>query len=312
MAPSKKHHYVPQLLLRRFATEEEQIVTVRLPGGTRFTASVLDTGSENKFHTVSRNKANPQVLEEAFGELEGAAAPVLRRIESGGWPLSLDDRITLGAFVALQALRGPEQRRLMRTLQAERVERETQHVEERGAANWFADHGLHLAEERARDAWYSATGAGEPLVTIDAAYHAEQIAAHAETVLPHLLARYWTLVRFDVPTLIASDAPVSLDDVRDGAHCRSGLLNAPSISLPLSRTTALVLGATYPSESQDETKALLRGVLDREAVGNDAWANRLNSRTVHNAARALFHHPDDGALVPSELPRRGRREHAAF
>ncbi len=312
MAPSKKHHYVPQFLLRRFATEEKQIITVQLPEGRCFTSSVLDTGSENKFYTLSQNNPNPEALEEALGELENSAAPVLRCIESGDWPLSLDDRIILGAFVTLQALRGPDKRRLMRTLRAEMVERETQRVEEHGASKWFADRGLHLTEERACNAWDSVIGTGEPLVTIDADYHLEQIATHAETVLPHLLARSWTLVRFKVPTLIISDVPVSLNDVQDGACGNWGLLNAPSISLPLNRTTALVFGTTYPSKSEKEVKKLLEGTFDQEVVGNEAWASWLNARTVHNAYRALFHHPDDGALIPSEFPLRGNRVRGAY
>lgn len=83
------------------------------------------------------------------------------------------------------------------------------------------------------------------------------------------------------------------------------MLNAQSISLPLSRTTALVLGATHLSESEDETEALFGGAFDREVLGNDAWEKRLNARTFRNATHASFHHPDDAALVLSELPHRG-------
>jgi len=46
------------------------------------------------------------------------------------------------------------------------------------------------------------------------------------------------------------------------------------------------------------------GAFDREAEGNDTWAQRLNARTVHNAEHELYFHPDDAALISSELPTR--------
>lgn len=303
---SKKHHYVPKLYLRKFANGADQITTVQLPGGVRYTSSVTDTGSENRFHTIPQNPANPEVLEDAFGDLEDAAAPVLRNIESGAWPLSLDDRVTVGTFVTIQALRVPEQRRLMKSLQVSMVQREARYVAEHGAAQWFADHGVRVDEERAREEWQRVIDGDEPLVAIDAAYHAEQIAIHADTVLPHLLARPWTMVRFDTPSLLTSDAPVSLHDVSDGRPGRWGLLNAPTITVPLSRTTALLLAKPVETRTRIEVEAVAHGNFDSAAAGTAKYARHLNERTAHNAARALFHHPDDGAIVPKTLP--GPRE----
>jgi hypothetical protein len=299
---SKKHHYVPKLYLRQFATGADQITTVRLPGDVRYTSSVTDTGSENRFHTIPQNTANPEALEDAFSDLEDAAAPVLRSIESGTWPLSLDDRVTVGAFVTIQALRVPEQRRLMKSLQADMVEREKRQVTEHGAAQWFADHGVRVDDERAREEWQRVIDGDEPLVTIDAAYHAEQIATHADAVLPHLLARRWNLVRFDTPSLLTSDAPVSLHDASDGRPGRWGLLNAPTITVPLSRTTALLLADPVQARARIEVEAAAHGKFDSVAAGKAKDARHLNERTAHNAAQALFHHPDDEAIVPRTLP----------
>lgn len=300
-----RHHYVPRSYLNRWATGG-LVGVIDLVSGARYRRAVARVAMQRGFYALDAHPVDSEIVEKAFGSVERPASKVFAKIGTGTWPLSLDDRTTLGAFVTLQALRGPDHRRLMESLQSAMVERETRRVAEHGAAKWFADHGLDLTEERAREAWDSAVGAGEPLVIIDAAYHAEQIATHAETVLPHLLSRYWTLVRFDAPTLIASDAPVSLQDPQDEHQGSWGLLNAPSVSLPLSRSTALVLGAPYPSKSQDETETLLKGAFDRQVAGTTAWARRLNARTVHNAARDLFHHPDDAALVPGELPHRNK------
>lgn len=298
-----KHHFVPRSYLRRWA-EAGEVRVVTMATGRRAPGGVGVTGMKRGFYAVDSHTKDPNAVEKAFGTVEDPGKRVIDGIVNDMvWPLSLDDRVALGAYVALQALRGPEQRQLMQSLQDEMVERETQFVGEHGAAAWFARYGLELTEERARAAWDAEVGAGKPLVVINALYHAQRIADGSDPVMNLFLSRYWTLVRFDTPALITSDAPVSLNDAHD-ARGEWGFQNAPSITFPLNRTTALVLGAQYPSQSQADTEALLGGAFDREAVGNDTWANRLNARTVHNAERELYYHPDDAALIPDELPKR--------
>lgn len=248
-----KHHYVPERYLRRWADAGE-VGTVNLVTGYRSNRGVRVTAMERGFYAVASYAVDPNALEKSFNSVEDPANRVLAKIlEGGAWPLLLDDRVALGAYVALQALRGPDQRRLL------------------------------------------------PSSRNDALGHGQMIATHADAVSQHFLARQWTLSRFVAPTFITSDAPVSLHDVEDG-HSRWNLLDAPSVTLPLSRTTALVLGGIYPSRSLSETEVLMNGAFDREVVEEGTWAARLNARTVHNSARALFHHPDDAALVPTELP----------
>lgn len=301
-----KHHFVPRSYLRRWADAGEVRVAT-IATGRRARGGVGVTAMKRGFYAVDSYVEDPNAVEKAFGLVEYPGKRVIDKIVNGKkgqvWPLSHDDRVALGAYVALQALRGPDQRRLMQSLQVEMVDRETRFVEEQGAAEWFAIHGLPLTDERARDAWDSEIGAGKSLVDIDARYHAQRIADGSDTVMNLLLSRYWTLARFDAPSLITSDAPVSLTDASDDRRAW-GFQNAPSISLPLNRTTALVLGAVYPSQSESETEALLNGAFDREVEGNDTLARRLNARTVHNAEDELYFHPDDAALIPSELPAR--------
>lgn len=298
-----KHHFVPRSYLRRWA-EAGEVRVANIATGRRAPGGLKVIGMKRGFYAVDSYGPDPNVFEKALGTVEDPGKRVIDRVVNDMvWPLSLDDRVALGAYVTLQALRGPEQRERMQSMQNEMVERETQFVAEHGAAAWFARYGLELTEERAREVWDAEVGAGEPLVVINALYHAERIADGSEPVMHLLLSRYWTLVRFDAPALITSDAPVSLNDASN-ARGEWGFQNAPSITFPLSRTTALVLGAQYPARSQVDTEALLRGAFDREAVGNDTWANRLNARTVRNAENELYYHSDDEALLPLALPRR--------
>lgn len=298
---AKKHHYVPQFLLNKFALDG-QIVTVRLPGDVRFISAVVDTGMENHFHTIPEHPTDPVALEAALGGVEGAAAPILDQVENGTWPFAADDRATLATFLVVQALRGPEKRRMMLALQEEMVARETRRVAEHGAARWFADHGLQIDEERARGLFENVANRSEPLVKIDAEYHASQIARLMDRVVPRFVACRWTLVRFDAPCLILSDAPVGIADVSDGHRASRGLLTTPTITVPLSRRTALVMGDAPPTRPRLTVAAVASGEYDRSVPGTTLPARYFNQRTAFNAARALFHHPDDAAFVPDNLP----------
>lgn len=158
-----KHHFVPQSYLRRWADAGE-VGVATIATGRRGRGGVGVTAMKRGFYAVDSYAIDPNAVEKAFGSVGDLGKRVIDKVVNGKngevWPLSLDDRVALGAYVALQALLGPEQRRLMQSLQDDMVERETRFVEKQGAAKWFANHGLPLTEERAREAWYSGVCAG--------------------------------------------------------------------------------------------------------------------------------------------------------
>lgn len=298
----RKHHWVPQFYLKSWATNG-QLSTVELATGARYKKAVRNAAMELGFSTVPQHPDDPEVFEKLFSKLEGQAAAVFNAVADGKWPLDADDREVLVIFVTFQALRGPEQRQLMRDLQTDRVSRETAAVAEMGASAWFEDRfGLPIEEDQARRVWERATGDDEPPIRIDAQFHIEQIARLAEKALPYIALRRWKLIRFDEPALLTSDVPVSLDNP-GREHGRSGLLTARTLAYPLSRDAALVLGDYAPVRAKVEAKAIARGRFDSRAEGSKTDQEWVNDRTVHSARTALFHHPDDAMLVPAVLPK---------
>lgn len=115
---AKRHHTVPQFYLRGFA-REDQIGTVRLPGDIRFLQAVRKAASETHFYTVEGHPEGADVFEKSLGVIEGEVAQIFQVVEDGTWPLDTERRMTLACFMALQALRGPEQRRNMEYISAQ-------------------------------------------------------------------------------------------------------------------------------------------------------------------------------------------------
>lgn len=106
--PSKKHHFVPQAQLRKFASDEERrsIYVFDKQTERSYPSSILNAGSENDFNTVilPTGKWN---FEDLFDDVDGRSARLVSEIiarRSVSW-LSPDDRIALADLVATQLLR---------------------------------------------------------------------------------------------------------------------------------------------------------------------------------------------------------------
>ena len=126
MSVAKRHHTVPQFYLRGFS-EADQVGTVRLPGDRRFLQSVRKAASETGFYNIENHPDGTDAFEKILSGIEGQAAAVVLKIDQGIWPLEQPDRDCLAYYVALQAVRGPEQRRNMEFIAAQFARLEVGH-----------------------------------------------------------------------------------------------------------------------------------------------------------------------------------------
>lgn len=111
----KKQHFVPQLYLRRFANENEQLVVLDKPQGKVFSARVADVAQGRFFYDIPAEawgeevpeNYNPQFIEDALSGMESEFEPVLaallRTVEREGIRDEL--RTALSVFIAIQDLR---------------------------------------------------------------------------------------------------------------------------------------------------------------------------------------------------------------
>lgn len=106
----RRHHYVPRFHLNRFV-EEGGLVVHDLQKGKSWKSRPEAAAFERDFYRIDVPDLAPDALEVALSDIESAASRVLRDVEENQqMPASEEDLRTLLYFVALQAVRIPQQR----------------------------------------------------------------------------------------------------------------------------------------------------------------------------------------------------------
>lgn len=280
---SRRHHSTPQFYLRRFADRDDRILAFDLRRRRLLPPqNVRNVGFENDFHTIVTNQGPDDGIEHLVGALEGQFARGFASLPED-FPPSDETRAHVAMFVALQFIRTPAWRELLRTGEAN-LRKEL--------AQFWANIALHKGPESVEWKWH------ESLMEIDDREQMRQLlerTAEADYKLSvgsggHLLQildvlsdirysrailrRAWTLVHATEPAeFITSDNPVVMYGDGD-----LGLGTAESIALPINRNWLLEMTL----DQRDE------GKLRRAPPGLVA---EYNSGTRSQASRFLFAHP---------------------
>lgn len=304
MSVAKRHHTVPQFYLRGFS-ESDQIGTVQLPGDRRFLQNFRKAASETGFYNLEGHPDGPDVFEKMLSEIEGDAAAVLLKIEQGAWPLEQPDRDCLAHYIAVQAVRGPEQRRNMEFIAAQFARLEIGHGGRANVADWVQRrHGVSVTDEQAEQIWGQATQPGGPPIRIRPAAHIEQMGRLVDELFPYVAGRPWTLVRFQRRSLFTSDTPVGLvPQPDDEPWAGVGFMTALAITFPLTRKLGLVMSDPIRViEAGVKVEVTRAGRLDHVTTGTVRLQEMFNNVAVSSASQWIYHHPEDISVVPSDLP----------
>lgn len=300
---AKRHHTVPQFYLRGFA-RDGQVTTVRLPGQHRFPQSVRDASVANNFYSVAGHPDGADVFERDMADVEGDAAPIFDRVARGAWPLGKEDRMTLGYFVALQAVRITSHRSTMDYVYAQVLRLQVGAGGKAGVRRKLEEKGQPVTDDLVDRLWTQATRPEGPPVKWSQIEHLQHIVSVSEELLKYIVGRPWSLMSFDRRSLITSDSPVGLVGHPDEEPWRGvGFMTAWGITFPLSRKQGLLLGSIDPLiELGVPVEQVHEGRADTMLEGTTKFEKFFNSHTVDNANQWLFHHPDDAKFVPPDLP----------
>ena len=302
---AKRHHVVPQFYLRGFA-QNERLTSVRLDGPEVVPQSVRKAASVTNFYALEGHPDGTDAFERVLSFIEGEAAKVVDKVVSGTWPLSVQDRGTLGYFVALQVVRGQDHRRTMESVMAQLARLEIGANGRAGGKGWFKRNiGVELTDEQASAAWGEAIQPSGPPLSVPAAMHVKQIVDLSDELLPAILGRPWLLVEFDRRSLITSDSPVGL--VRDPKDTHPflgvGFHNAQAVTFPLTRKLGILMLDPIAISEQMSIDKVAAGLADFRQPGSTALEKEINRHTAASASEWLFHHPDDDRFLPREMPK---------
>ena len=296
----QRHHVVPRLHLRGFADADGRIVQLDLDTGRRREVSVADAAVIRNFYTVVLpDGTTTDAWERWLSDVENEIAPALRRaIDMPTFQIQDDDRERLARWVALQYLRGPDNRRQMAEIAAITLQAQVgmgglaylQHAMSQGLRR-----EVSMTEaERVWDDIHSSQG---PEVVVDGEEHLQILASTYDASTALVYDRSWCRVTFTRKRLLVSDVAVCL--VPGDAYDERGLAGAMAVVVPLDRRTLLWL--EQPGERGPKA--------DRDRHPSALLANIHNHSAVLSAERFLYFHPDDDpvppdATIPRPRPRR--------
>jgi Protein of unknown function (DUF4238) len=216
MSVPKKHHYVPQFLLRNFADDRGQLIVHRTDQQREYGSNVRDLGHRNLGHSLFWPNREPDhaSLESMMADIESAAATAvgdLRAIRTR--TVSADQREVLSFLIALQWTRS---RFVMIVVRRDVLGRDTPMDESNrslGLLNivasvldpWAArKRGAHEPKERfcsiesllAGWGWRVYRPRGQPLVVADNVVSMWGVAAGAVSSMPEAWTRHGMGVGF--------------------------------------------------------------------------------------------------------------------
>lgn len=289
----KRHHFVPEMYLARFADRERHIVRVARASGEARTLSVKDAAVRTDYYTFTDEDGNPSPMVEQFlGLFETSAGAVFRDIDRGVFPPTGDLRARFAAFVALMFSRTPEIRDLLAEgvdfhykslLQAMPRDEIRRQLRKR--------HDREPTEEEV-ERIMAGLRRGD-LVRFDVPKNAA-VTAPLVYALEHLgrmvYGMQWQLVTTDAPTFLTSDHPVVFwREPSEGIRPPGvGLLTADEVYFPVGPRQLLVLtqaGSTRPAFRETP-----------EAVV------RVNTGLVEASYEWIFHHPAHDPLAGITIP----------
>lgn len=284
---SKTHHFLPQMILRGFATDD-RVMTVELGDGRSYVQPVAKAAAENNYNTVELDGGTQSDVAERFiaEEIESPAAAVLARIAAGGWFFDAAERASVARFLTLQYLRVPWRRAqsnamadwLMKLDLAAGGPNELRRGMEKRT-------GHPVTDQDVAEVWASVRDFDDWKLALSREHHVIDSLRMVDEFAPGVAGIYeWAVMRWEHKRILTSDSPVLLQRHRDAQQWQGvGLLTAGSIWFPIDRRTALVL---VPRSDE-------RGFEGRELPPSAAAARRLNRGLVLDAYQRFYHHPDD-------------------
>ena len=296
--PPRRHHYVPEMYLNRFAARTTpkgamrvQRTDAKAGRESSIVIGVHDAAVETDFYNIETD--DPRRVHEAehvisvFESAAGHAFANLDRLGPDHFPDDID-RENLALFMALQFVRGHDTGDFQ-TRYYTQTSRMLMRVDPSSSdyvRNFLDERGDNASEEAVAKAAGMFRDAAKTMSVIPHKTETiEAVLRGAIDFMPYFFKRRWIVARSPIP-LLTSDRPIVLLEQQDPSEAwrGTGLGTADAIVYVLDRRRALIM--RHPEPGNEE------GVVDINARS----ARWLNIAVANHARRYIFHHPDDKPL----------------
>ncbi len=191
-----KHHVVPRFVLKRFANEKDQVLVRDRATGAKRISNTKSLAVTDFYTFIDSAGELDASYEQIWGHIETATDSILREHLENPFvrprPFDAVEKYAIDAFVALQSVRGPANRRVMELM---------------------ADYGTKLVNQDK----FSADDMADLEFRPHQNHHLEALVHVLPQIEEHLTSRASFLVTLDKPLLVISDEPVCLERPDDYA-----------------------------------------------------------------------------------------------
>lgn len=297
--PAKRHHYLPQFYLQRFAGADRRVCVFDRETKQFRRQHPVNTALENDFYTVTDAQGRKSdSLERAFSQLENAARGVIDRLDSGmtGW-MDEDELFAFTMFIAFLYTRTPifnkEQNALGEYLF--RTTAKASHPSLEVTAQWlkqFEEDTGESAEGISPEAYWQVINGDEYDVKVPREYNIRLMLDATQHLAEVLTTLNWYFVRAPRDfAFITSDGPfvITPPNGYERDWRAYGILTPGAASvIPLSPSCCLIIqgqgdDVRYGHVNKDTVRKINANVAqnsDRFIVGRDeAYLRRLVQRT---------------------------------
>jgi hypothetical protein len=237
-AEPRAHHFVPQCWLAGFTEtgqKDGQLWVTDLARAKQWQTNPAKAGHRRDFYRVSDPELDPVVVEKALSKIEDAIAPLLRSLDQERREPTHDELEFLIWFMAIQWVRVPAFRPTVLAI-TDSFLRSQLSAALKSRESWAAalmEAGIPADSPGADyDGMREFERSGQYSLQAETEWYMERAFKAADTIVPLLRARHWTVSLSKSGSFIGSDNPVALDGPKGE---KVGFKNAEIVTYPVSR-----------------------------------------------------------------------------
>jgi hypothetical protein len=283
---SKRHHFLPQLLLRAFSNDD-MLATFDRDSGRTFIQPITTAAAENDYNTLLlADGSRSDMAERAIAEaVEGPAAQLVEGLRNGRPPANAAERDVLARFVTFQFLRVPAIRHQIDALSDHMMKLDMAAGGPQKLRTVLATElGREPTDDEVREHWDAVRDFDDWKLRMPREYHVRETLQMLDEFSPVLSRGYgWNVIVWKRRHLLTSDTPLILLRSLRATDMPAGLATAGSIYLSLSRSAALMLSNLADAPGVD-------GLV---LPGNFRDSRTINQLTASASHRWVYWHPED-------------------